>query len=466
MQLNNSPQPTDPPAGRRDEQRPETTQRGGPLESGTNNSIRSGRANELGKPPPSSSSQPEDWHLLEAELRDPKLSDSALASPPSSGHEINSENRRPAYIDTKHPERDGYSPVFVFLSAALYSLLPMASAAASLTLLVMLFTRFYYIPLLYLAYILLDRNTCNRGEFVRVGFGGMLRPPESRKLIFPRSRRLTSGGCRMELVYNSKFWSHLAAYFPIRLRHTANFALNPDENYILNYHPHGISAFGAVTAFATNGLGFRERFRGMVARFMVHETSFLMPVLKETFLLRGDCSVSSRSIDHLLAARARGGQAGHLLCIVGGGLAEADLSEAELLKVVVAKRKGFVKKALIHGAHLVPCIAFGENSVFKKVHLRRGSLWHRLETKWYQIFKFKHPIYYGRSMLSEKLAGALPYRRPITVVMGDPIHVRRCEEPSQADIDQLHARYIRQLTAMYAANGDLCSKYDRELRLV
>lgn len=271
------------------------------------------------------------------------------------------------------------------------------------------------------------------------------------------------GGRRLDSVYRSKFWSYLAAYFPIRLRHTTEFKLDPSENYILNYHPHGISAFGAVTAFATNGLNFSELFPGITARFMVHETSFSIPVMKETFALRGDCSVNAQSIDHILSDKTK---TGNLLTIVVGGLAEADLSDSEVLKVVVAQRKGFVKKALVHGAHIIPCIAFGENSVFKKVNLEPSSFWYRCESKWYKLFKFKHPIYYGRSIFSSHLKGVMPYKRPITVVMGDPIKVERISNPSNKQIDELHATYLKELRAMYDANPDFCAKYDKVLEIV
>lgn len=270
----------------------------------------------------------------------------------------------------------------------------------------------------------------------------------------------------MDFIYRSAFWSYLAAHFPIKLRHSTEFKLDPSENYILNYSPHGISAFGAVTAFATNALNFSELFPGITARFMVHETSFVVPIMREVFALRGDCSVNSRSIDYMLSSKSRSGKGGNLLTIVVGGLAEADLSDKEVLKIVVAERKGFVKKALIHGANIIPCIAFGENSVFTKVNLKQGSLVQRLESLWYNLFKFRHPIYYGRSLISDTLSGVMPYKRPITVVMGNPMIVKRVEKPTQDDIDRVHTDYLTRLRAMYEANDDLRVKYDTKLELI
>jgi hypothetical protein len=361
----------------------------------------------------------------------------------------NNKSYNPKYHDKEPLDRGNLSPTLIYISTIAYSLLPMASLLAFFTFVCLLFTKFWYITIIYYSYLIFDAKTCNRG------------------------------GRRWNSVYKAKFWSYLAAYFPIKLRYSDTFQLDAEENYILNYHPHGISAFGCVSAFATDALGFSSLFPGVRPRFMVHETSFLVPIMRETFSLRGDCSVNSNSFDYILGKRWRqsstkdAGQKdqearGNLLALCGGGLAEADLSDMETLKVVCATRKGFVKKSLIHGAHLIPCIAFGENSVFKKVNFKPDSLLYRLEKKWYQLFKFKHPIYYGRSLLfGDQGKGFVPYKRPITVVMGDPIRVERVEQPSQEQIDQLHSKYMERLRSLYEDNKqELCDKFDTQLQIV
>lgn len=188
--------------------------------------------------------------------------------------------------------------------------------------------------------------------------------------------------------------------------------------------------------------------------------------MREIFSARGDCSVNSKSIDYILSKGWREGKSGNLLALVGGGLAEASISDPKVLKIVVKTRKGFVKKALIHGANLIPCVAFGENSVFHRVDFEPGSFMYRLEAKFYQTFRFKHPIYYGASIFGTKNNGAMPYKRPITVVMGDPIKVNRIETPSQEDVDNLHAHYLDELKSLYEANSDLCTVYDQVLEIV
>lgn len=258
------------------------------------------------------------------------------------------------------------------------------------------------------------------------------------------------------MVFHSIFWKYLAAYFPIKIRYSTNFKLSPKENYILNYSPHGISAFGSVCAFATDALEFNKLFPGMSTRFMVHEMAFMTPFMKEAFAYRGDCSVASRSIDYMLTPSKA--STGNLLTLVAGGLQEADLSDQETLKVVVMKRKGFVKKALIHGAHLIPCIAFGENSVFNKVNLNPNSFLYQMDKLVYKILGFKHPVYYGNYL-------TMPYKRPITVAMADPIKVIKNSSPTQEQIDQLHDQYVSSLKDLYETHSDLRQKYDINLEL-
>lgn len=391
----------------------------------------------------------EEWQLLEVEEQLPGEEGNPTDSISGSGSITNTRNmshkklhhsaRETAtktgrkYIDIDSTSQKDYSPWLVYICTSIYSLLPLASVLTALALICLLFTKYYFVTLIYIPYVFWTRKTFNRG------------------------------GQRIQSIYYAKFWSYLAAYFPIKLRYSANFKLDPSENYILHYSPHGISAFGAVTAFATNALNFSQLFPGITARFMVHETSFIVPVMREAFAFRGDCSVNSKSIDHMLSKEGTG----NLLTIVVGGLAEADLSDSEVLKIVVAKRKGFIKKALVHGANIIPCIAFGENSVFHKVNLKQGSLLHRLETFWYNNFGFKHPIYYGRSLISENYMGLLPYKRPITVVMGDPMIVNRVENPSQEEIDKLHEQYLKQLMSVYEDNSDLCQNlFDRKIEIL
>jgi len=54
--------------------------------------------------------------------------------------------------------------------------------------------------------------------------------------------------------------------------------------------------------------------------------------------------------------------------------------------------------------------------------------------------------------------GMLPHRKAIVSVSGEPIPVEQCEEPTSAQIDQLHETYIQHLEALYNKYKDVYAK--------
>ena len=42
--------------------------------------------------------------------------------------------------------------------------------------------------------------------------------------------------------------------------------------------------------------------------------------------------------------------------------------------------------------------------------------------------------------------GFMPYRVPVDLVVGSPIEVVQCDNPSPEDVDKLHGKYIESLT--------------------
>ena len=61
-------------------------------------------------------------------------------------------------------------------------------------------------------------------------------------------------------------FKHYAKYFPIQLIKTCD--LDPSKSYLFGSHPHGILCFGAFCSFATDALGFEQKFPGLRARLL------------------------------------------------------------------------------------------------------------------------------------------------------------------------------------------------------
>lgn len=68
--------------------------------------------------------------------------------------------------------------------------------------------------------------------------------------------------------------------------------LNPNKNYILGYHPHGIMSTGAFATFGTDSCGFMEVFPGVKPTLAVLAGLFMIPIFRE-YIMSGGTSVSA-----------------------------------------------------------------------------------------------------------------------------------------------------------------------------
>merc|ERR1712032_598895 len=89
---------------------------------------------------------------------------------------------------------------------------------------------------------------------------------------------------------------------------------------------------------------------------------------------------------------------------------------------------------------------FGENDIFDTVEPR--SIFRQIQLKAYKALSFSMPIFYGRNMFTYN-AGPLPYRRPLTVVVGEPIRVEKSADPTKEQIDFLKEQYISAVRCLY-----------------
>ena len=93
------------------------------------------------------------------------------------------------------------------------------------------------------------------------------------------------GGRRREWVRNLKFWHYLRDYFPADLIKTQD--LDPDRNYLMAYHPHGIIGCGALINFSTEATGFSKKFPGIRNHVLTLKTNFMLPFTRVATLFLG-----------------------------------------------------------------------------------------------------------------------------------------------------------------------------------
>ncbi|KAI1281860.1 2-acylglycerol O-acyltransferase 1 [Halotydeus destructor] len=277
----------------------------------------------------------------------------------------------------------------------------------------LLFTPYYWVPCVYAAWYVYDRQVPNQG---------------GRKWTPSRHWRI---------------WNYYRDYFPIKMVKTAD--IDPDRNYIFTTHPHGIICSGIALNFGSEANRFSQLFPGLKAKLLTLEEQFKVPFHRELFMLCGACSATRASMEWLLTREGKG----NALVLIPGGAIEALDAVPGKFEVFLARRKGFCRMALKYGADLVPVLSFGENEVFQQYQPEEGSSLSTFQRRFTKFFRFSPPLFHGRGVFQYSF-GLLPYRKPITTVVGRPIAVTKVDgEPTSQQIDQLHETYCKVLKEFY-----------------
>ena len=74
------------------------------------------------------------------------------------------------------------------------------------------------------------------------------------------------GGRRSRFMRNLKIWKYFRDYFPLKLIRTVE--LDPSKNYIFGYHPHGILCAGAFACFGTEATDWADIFPGITPHLL------------------------------------------------------------------------------------------------------------------------------------------------------------------------------------------------------
>lgn len=252
---------------------------------------------------------------------------------------------------------------------------------------------------------------------------------------------------RSEYLRSLKIWSLFASYFPARLHRSAE--LPSTRKYVFGYHPHGIISHGAFAAFATEALGFSKLFPGITNTLLTLDNNFRIPLHRDYALAMGLASVSRESCENILS---RGGSnkegMGRAITIVVGGARESLDARPHSLRLVLKRRKGFIKLAIRTGADLVPVLAFGENELYDQVQSEQHPLIHRMQMVLKKVTGFTIPLFHARGVFNYDI-GLMPYRRPLNIVVGMPIKVVQQGMPGDAYVDEIHALYVSELERIW-----------------
>lgn len=252
---------------------------------------------------------------------------------------------------------------------------------------------------------------------------------------------------RSEFWRRSKVWSLFASYFPARLHRSEK--LEPTRKYVFGYHPHGIISHGAFAAFATEALGFGQLFPDITNTLLTLDSNFRIPLYREYALRMGLASVSRESCENILSKGGPNQEGmGRAVTIVVGGARESLDAKPYTMRLVLRKRKGFVKLAVRCGADLVPTLAFGENDIYDQFDSDKHPWIHKTQLFVKKLMGFTVPLFHARGVFNYDV-GMMPYRRPINIVVGRPIQTIQSKTPDPAYVDELHTKYVEELQRIW-----------------
>lgn len=131
-----------------------------------------------------------------------------------------------------------------------------------------------------------------------------------------------------------------------------------------------------------------------------------------------------------------------------GGAQEALHARPGNYKIILKKRKGFVKLALQTGASIVPIFSFNEVEVFDQPSNEPGTKIRQFQDfvkKWTGVAP---AIFIGRGFFQYSF-GLIPRRHPIYTVVGAPIATPKIPAPSNEEIEELHEKFVTALAKLF-----------------
>jgi len=218
------------------------------------------------------------------------------------------------------------------------------------------------------------------------------------------------------------------------------------EKTVYCFHPHGIATIG----FSCNGC-WNHEFHAraslpdatdpLTGRTVYRGTMFLVAAsLREpSAIFKVVCDLSGRyqsaSKKWMLQYMAEGRN----VAIIPGGAEDATIMEYGKHRTAIKKRKGLVKYALQYGYQMTPIYTFGETKTYRTF---TGLLKLRL---WINSFGVPAAIFFGawwNPIFMRTDAQCVSY-------VGSPLQMPTIKEPTAAQVDEWHAKYVEALRALF-----------------
>lgn len=209
--------------------------------------------------------------------------------------------------------------------------------------------------------------------------------------------------------------------------------------------------------FGSNHSKWSTLFPGLRSKLTTIDLNTKLPVTRELVLGCGLCSATGKSLKCLLSQSNdpchesnHDGYTANAVGLIVGGARETFVAQPNAYSCLIKKRRGFIRIALESGVPLVPALSFGENNLYIANEVKRDSLWYRLiKNPSLRYANRVPPLHSGR-------LGLVPFRHPITTVIGEPIHLKKTPAPTSDEIEQTFELFCTRLEELFESQK---SKY-------
>ena len=226
---------------------------------------------------------------------------------------------------------------------------------------------------------------------------------------------------------------------------------DPQRQYLLAAHPHGILNYGWWNLIARYGLSLVD---GLQLIMCVAPAAAYYPLYRELFHAEDGgphrvTDASKKTIDKIFKTTNL------TPAIIPGGFSEATYTAADpnVEYAYIADRVGIVRCAIEAGVDIIPAYSFGLNDMYATWSWRRH--WRAVKA---QAWGIPTVLWCGPFLL-----GNVPFTEDITVVTFDPFPA------SQYTLDQVaqaHADYMEYLTQCFESKKHECGAGHKRLEFI